>query len=131
MGEDWEAAKQEVYEEEAAKQLAPRETVTQLIREQCVFDALQGQKSHWFRFMKVLIDGCVVQKDEFADSKVKIIQPECFVKALKFSQVYSNYDQEKFKDCLVTQMKDIDAHKKDPYTTPLSRNYLDRDFKYK
>lgn len=73
MGEDWEAAKQEVYEEEAAKQLAPRETVTQLIREQCVFDALQGQKSHWFRFMKVLIDGCVVQKDDFSDSKVKII----------------------------------------------------------
>jgi hypothetical protein len=59
MGEDWEKASKDV-DPAAAKFLQPREQIIELIREQCVFDALQGQKSHWFRFMKVLIDGCVV-----------------------------------------------------------------------
>jgi hypothetical protein len=42
--------------------------------------------------------------------------------------VYSNYDQEKFKDCLAIQMKDIDDHEKDGYKASLSRNFLDRDY---
>ena len=50
------------------------------------------------------------------------------MKALKFSQVFSNYDQEKFKDCLAIQMKDIDEHKNDKYHAMLSRNFLDRDY---
>ena len=31
----------------------------QVIREQCMFEALEGEKSHWFRFMDVLIEGCI------------------------------------------------------------------------
>ena len=49
--------------------------------------------------MKVLIDGCVAKKNQTSDGddvKVKIVEPDCFLKALKFSQVFSNYDQEKF-----------------------------------
>ena len=63
--------------------------------------------------MKVLIDGCVAKKNQTSegdDVKVKIVEPDCFLKALKFSQVFSNYDQEKFTECISEQMKDIDAH---------------------
>ena len=38
---------------------SPSTQVEEIFREQCVFEALQGQKSHWFRFMDILIDGCV------------------------------------------------------------------------
>ena len=31
----------------------------QVAREQCMFEALQGEKSHWFRFMDTLIEGCI------------------------------------------------------------------------
>lgn len=84
------------------KEPSPSDMAIQLIKEQCVFEALQGQKSHWFRFMDTLTDGCVHDHDESSgsDQKQKAITPECFNKALKFSQVFSNYDHSKFENCV-------------------------------
>lgn len=31
----------------------------QVAREQCMFEALDGEKSHWFRFMDTMIEGCI------------------------------------------------------------------------
>ena len=77
-----------------------------MIKEQCVFEALNGQKSHWFHFMATLVEGCVVRKGENEETssnvnvaRMKPITPECFEKALKFSQAYSNYDHGKFLGC--------------------------------
>lgn len=74
-----------------------------------MFEALKGQKSHWFRFMDILINGCIKQPDPFK-GKVKIITSACHEQAMKFSQVYSNYDHAKYEECFKAQMKDLDKN---------------------
>lgn len=56
MGHDYEEVKRADSGNQA---YSPFTQVEEIFREQCVFEALQGQKSHWFRFMDILIDGCV------------------------------------------------------------------------
>jgi hypothetical protein len=57
----------------------------QVAREQCMFEALQGEKSHWFRFMDTLIEGCIRQKMPFLNMKAQLVTDDCFDKAVKIS----------------------------------------------
>jgi len=68
----------------------PKGYVHMAIKELCVFQALQGEKSHWFRFMDTLINGCVVKEkinNPFSPPKpneavVKVVTSSCFDKAV-------------------------------------------------
>lgn len=70
------------------------------LQELCAYEALKGQKSHWFRFMDTLINGCVVNKNSTQEGNVKLVTDACFHKALKFSRVYANYDENAYTSCL-------------------------------
>ena len=43
--------------------MSPMEMIDQMLREQCVFEAVKGQsKSHWFNYMVVLEEKCITQR---------------------------------------------------------------------
>ena len=99
----------------------------QAIREQCMFQALKGQKSHWFRFMATLIKGCILPKD--TDNLVpRLITEECFHKAVSFSQVFSKYDLNEFEKCTSEQHAAIASFKDERYDNPRSKIFFDRDY---
>ena len=100
----------------------------QAIAEQCMFQALKGEKSHWFRFMDTLINGCIKDKKEGSVKMARLVTEECFDKAVKISQVYSQYDMATFKMCVKGQLMAIEALKDENYDNPKSKIFFDRDY---
>lgn len=96
-----------------------------------MFEALEGQKSHWFRFMDILIKGCLKVKSPLA-TRAKLVTDACFDKAVKISQVYSRYNIEKYQQCFIQQTEELSKNEHEKYDSSRSKSFLDRDYlKYK
>lgn len=110
---------------------SPRGMIEQVFREHCVFEALEGQKSHWFRYMDILLDGCAVHRNHSNPHTYQLITPECNEKAMKFTQIYSQFNRDKYDACVNDGLANLDAQAKERYDSPRSQNFLDRDFEYR
>lgn len=66
---------------EGNKKVTPQSLVEQSLREQCVYEAIDGSKSHWFRYLQELHSKCATGSDS---SKVTLIDSTCHDFTVKF-----------------------------------------------
>merc|ERR1719284_1185097 len=83
--------------------------------------------------MDVMSKGCMLRNEkELAEKNNTIFKPilhSCFKKAIKLSNVFSNFNHDKYESCMETQKTDIKANKNEDYDSPKSNNFFDRDWK--
>lgn len=101
--------------------------IYQSLRDQCLFESLQGGKSHWFTIMDTVLNGCVKQDDPAATTPMKVILPSCYKSAMKFSSAYLKFDHEKYDKCVDTQIREIEEHENRDHFDSKSKSFLDRD----
>ena len=58
-----------------------QDMIDQILREQCVYEAIDGSKSHWFRYLTEVHKRCATSQED--SSKVHYIVPLCHEWLLK------------------------------------------------
>ena len=99
-----------------------------------MFKSLDNSKSHWFIYIKQLIETCVVDNESGGEEhkggelNIRIVTKDCHDSIINHPSNQLNIDKVFYQKCENEQWAEIIKNKDLPINTTTSKSFLDRDF---